>query len=186
MPAPGRGKTATLQPDRLYRPRPPRARVQTRFAACMDSTPRTGGSLAFAETTSIFGIGYDSTVTQPHTSEARMPISSKYLFVVSMDVNPDKEALFNEVYDTEHIPNLLKVPGVRAVTRMAGEPFVVSLGGEEKKVAHEGARYSAMYEIDGPQVLTSPQWAKAVEDGRWPGQVRPFTHNRRHALYRVR
>ena len=40
-----------------------------------------------------------------------MPISSKYLFVVNMDVDADKEALFNEVYDTEHIPNLLKVPG---------------------------------------------------------------------------
>jgi hypothetical protein len=125
-------------------------------------------------------------VTQPHISEARMPISSKYLFVVSMDVDPGKEALFNEVYDTEHIPNLLKVPGVRAVTRMAGEPFVVSIGGEEKKVAHEGARYSAMYEIDSPDVLISPEWAKAVEDGRWPSQVRPFTHNRWHALYKVR
>ena len=43
-----------------------------------------------------------------------MPISSKYLFVVNMDVDADKEAIFNEVYDTEHIPNLLKVPGVRA------------------------------------------------------------------------
>ncbi len=62
-----------------------------------------------------------------------MPISSKYLFVVSMDVDAEKEALFNEVYDTEHVPNLLK-----------------------------------------------------VEEGRWPGQVRPFTRNRRHALYKVR
>ena len=115
-----------------------------------------------------------------------MPISSKYLFVVSMDVDPDKEALFNEVYDTEHIPNLLKVPGVRAVTRMAGEPFAVSIGGAEKKVAHDGPRYSAVYEIDGPHVLTSPAWAKAVEEGRWPGKVRPFTHNRRHALYKAR
>jgi len=35
-----------------------------------------------------------------------MPINSKYLFVASMDVDPDKEALFNEVYDTEHVPNL--------------------------------------------------------------------------------
>ena len=115
-----------------------------------------------------------------------MPISSKYLFVVSMDVDPAKEALFNEVYDIEHIPNLLKVPGVRAVTRMAGEPFAVSIAGAEKKVAHDGPRYSAVYEIDGPQVLISPAWAKAVEEGRWPGEVRPFTHNRRHALYKVR
>ena len=62
-----------------------------------------------------------------------MPINSKYLFVVSMDVDADKEALFNEVYDTEHVPNLLKVPGVRAAARVEGEPFVVSIGGEEKR-----------------------------------------------------
>ena len=115
-----------------------------------------------------------------------MPISSKYLFVVNMDVDADKEALFNEVYDTEHIPNLLKVPGVRAVTRMAGEHFALSIAGAEKKVAHDGPRYSAIYEIDDPHLLISPKWAKAVEAGRWPSQVRPFTNNRRHALYKVR
>jgi hypothetical protein len=61
----------------------------------------------------------------------------------------------------------------------------VSIGGEEKQVAHEGPRYSAIYEIDGPHVLVSTAWAKAVELGRWPSQVRPYTRNRRHALYRV-
>ena len=115
-----------------------------------------------------------------------MPIAAKYLFVVSMDVDPDKEALFNEVYDTEHVPTLLKVPGVRAVTRVQGQPFAMSIGGEERHVAHEGPRYTAIYELDGPDVLTSPQWAEAVEVGRWPTAVRPFTRNRRHALYKVR
>jgi hypothetical protein len=115
-----------------------------------------------------------------------MPITSKYLFVASMDVAPDKEALFNEVYDTEHVPNLLKVPGVRAVMRMEGEPFAISIGGAEKQVTHDGPRHSALYEIDSPEVLVSPAWAKAVEAGRWPGEVRPFTRNRRHALYRLR
>jgi hypothetical protein len=115
-----------------------------------------------------------------------MPIKSNYVFVASMDVDADKEALFNEVYDGEHVPNLLKVPGVHAVTRIAGEPFAMSIGGEEKRLNHDGPRYSAIYEIDGPHVLTSADWAKAVEAGRWPGQVRPFTRNRRHALYKVR
>jgi hypothetical protein len=115
-----------------------------------------------------------------------MPIKAKYLFVVSMDVDPDKEALFNEVYDTEHVPLLSKVPGVHAVSRMAGEPFVLSIGGEEKKVAHDGPRYCALYEIDGPHVLVSSEWAKASETGRWAKQVRPFTRNRRHALYKLR
>jgi hypothetical protein len=115
-----------------------------------------------------------------------MSINSNYLFVVNMDVDAEKEALFNEIYDTEHIPNLLKVPGVRGVTRMAGETFAMSIGGAEKKVAHDGPRYSAIYEIDGPHVLVSQEWAKAVEEGRWPTKVRSFTHNRRHALYKVR
>ena len=35
-----------------------------------------------------------------------MPINSKYVFVASMNVDLDKEDLFNEVYDTEHVPNL--------------------------------------------------------------------------------
>src|ERR1700716_3526026 len=50
--------------------------------------------------------------------EVQMTINSKYIFVASMDVDADKEALFNEVYDIEHIPNLLKVPGVHAATRI--------------------------------------------------------------------
>ena len=115
-----------------------------------------------------------------------MPIGSRYLFVASMDVDADKEALFNEVYDTEHVPNLLRVPGVRAVTRVEGEPFAVSIGGEEKQVAYDGLRHCALYEIDGPHVLVSREWAAAVEAGRWPAEVRPFTRNRRHALYRLR
>ena len=33
-----------------------------------------------------------------------MPIGTRYVFIASMDVDPDKEDLFNEVYDTEHVP----------------------------------------------------------------------------------
>ena len=115
-----------------------------------------------------------------------MPINAKYLFVASMDVDPDKEALFNEVYDTEHVPNLLKVPGVHAVARIEGEPFAISIGGEERRVERASPRYSALYEIDGPHVLVSREWAMASEAGRWPGEVRPFTRNRRQALYKLR
>ena len=115
-----------------------------------------------------------------------MPFSTQYVFVVSMDVDLDKEALFNEVYDTEHVPLILTVPGVRAATRIVGEDFVMQLGGETMKKAHEGARYTAIYEIDNPAVLLSPGWAKAAEQGRWPNEVRPFTRNRSHKVYKVR
>ena len=114
-----------------------------------------------------------------------MPVKSKYVFMASMDVTPEKEALFNEVYDTEHVPYLLKVPGVVAVTRIKGEPFTLQLGGEAKQMPAASPRYTAIYEIDSPDVLNSKAWADAVEAGRWAPEVRPHTSNRRHGLYKV-
>ena len=43
--------------------------------------------------------------------------------------------------------------------------------------------YNALYEIESPEVLVSEAWGNAVDQGRWPGQVRPYTKNRRHVLY---
>ena len=115
-----------------------------------------------------------------------MPIATKYVFIASMDVAPEKEALFNEVYDREHVPNLLRVPGVRSVTRLKTEKASVNIGGEKKPVTGEGApTYTAIYEIDSPDVLTSKEWAQAVELGRWPGEVRPYTRNRHHIVRKV-
>ena len=114
-----------------------------------------------------------------------MPITSKYLFVASMDVDADKEALFNEVYDTEHVPELLKVPGVRSVVRASGVPFGLNIGGETVRKPHQGPKFTAIYEVDSPDVLTSAAWAVAVEKGRWAGEVRPFTRNRQHAIFKV-
>lgn len=115
-----------------------------------------------------------------------MPGKAKYLFIASMDVEPEKEALFNEVYDTEHIPELLKVPGVLSVRRGVTVPLILSIGGERKTIVAEGEpRYSAYYELESAEVLTSDAWAAAVEKGRWPSQVRPFTRNRRHVLRKL-
>jgi len=111
-------------------------------------------------------------------------MSGGYVFQVSMDVAPEKEDLFNEVYDTEHVPLLLKVPGVRKVTRMKAQDFQVRLAGELKDVAVEAPTWTAMYEIDSPDVLASAAWGEAVEQGRWPGEVRPHTFERHHKLFR--
>jgi len=115
-----------------------------------------------------------------------MPFSTKYVFIVSMDVEPEKEALFNEVYDREHIPNLLKVPGVRSAARLRTEPASFTIGGERKQLTGEGTpRYTAIYEIESPDVLGSAAWAAAGELGRWPKEVRPFTKNRHHIVRKV-
>jgi hypothetical protein len=112
-------------------------------------------------------------------------MQGKYLFIVSMDVAPDKEALFNEVY-AEHVKFALTVPGVRSATRARTEPAAVMIGGEKKPLTGDGEpTYTAIYEIDSPDVLLSKAWQDAVEAGRWPTMVRPHTTNRRHILRRV-
>jgi uncharacterized glyoxalase superfamily protein PhnB len=115
-----------------------------------------------------------------------MPITGKWIFTASMDVDADKEALFNEVYDTEHIPHLSKVPGVISATRLKIDTLRVTMGGETKTVEPQGLpRYACVLELENPDVLTSAAFAKAVDAGRWPSHVRPFTRNRQHTLHRV-
>jgi hypothetical protein len=97
-------------------------------------------------------------------------MKSPYLYLVRMDVAHDHEAAFNEIYDTEHVPALLSVPGVRRGVRY-------------RNPSPTDPRYLAAYEIDGPEVIASSAWRAAGESGRWPGHVRPHTMNRHLAIY---
>ena len=113
-----------------------------------------------------------------------MSIQTRYLFSAAMDVEPEKEALFNEVYDKEHVPLILSVPGVVSAARFKRQPVTMILGGERRTIVAENEpRYNALYELDSPEVLLSPAWAKVVDAGRWPGEVRPYTKNRRHVMF---
>ena len=40
-----------------------------------------------------------------------------HLFMVQLDIPAEHEGEFNRVYDTEHFPALMKVPGVRSGAR---------------------------------------------------------------------
>jgi hypothetical protein len=110
----------------------------------------------------------------------------KYLMIASMDVDPEHEDLFNEVYDKEHVPNLSKVAGVLGISRYKRGTLTMNIGGERKtiEIPNEPA-YTAIYELESPDVLTSSAWNQAIEEGRWPSQVRPHTKNRRHVLLKL-
>jgi hypothetical protein len=114
-----------------------------------------------------------------------MPMPERYLFTAAMDVHPDKEAVFHQVYDEEHIPALLDVPGVISVARFKTEELTMVIGGQRRTIVLENQpKFAALYELSSPEVLVSDAWARAVDRGRWPGDVRPFTANRRHTLQR--
>ena len=91
-----------------------------------------------------------------------------YIYMVQMDIPAAHEADFNRIYDTEHVPEILKVPGVRGFTRYALE-----------KTNKEGmARYLAL------DVMDSPAWLRASEIGDWAPKIRPHTTNRSHTVMR--
>ncbi len=99
-----------------------------------------------------------------------MATDAQCLFVVMMDIEPDKEQEFNDIYDNEHIPILLKVPGVKSAARY--------------KTSTEGApKYVAIYEVDNPDVPESEAFTNASNTGEWAPKIRPFTKNRSRIIY---
>jgi hypothetical protein len=94
---------------------------------------------------------------------------TSYVFWVMMDVEPNREALFNDLYDNEHLPLLLKLPGsvnaVRYRTSTPGEP-----------------RYLCAYEVENTTLPMSKLWNDTSDIGRWKPEVRPYTSNKRYIV----
>jgi hypothetical protein len=111
---------------------------------------------------------------------------ARYIFIASLDVDPAKEDLFNELYDTEHVPLLLEVPGVLSARRCKTvEGSMAIAGGVVPLQAPGEPNYSAIYELESADVLTSAAWAHALEIGRWPAEIRPYIRARRHTLKKL-
>jgi hypothetical protein len=112
--------------------------------------------------------------------------NQEFLLNVSLDVPSEQDALLNEVYDQEHVPALLSVPGVISIRRYRRQHLRLTLGGVIRDIVADAEPvYSTLYELVSPEVLVSDAWAAAVEMGRWPTAVRPFTRNRRHTLHEL-
>ena len=97
-----------------------------------------------------------------------------YIYMVQMDIPAELEADFNRIYDTQHVPNIIKASGVESCTRYQLESSDVA----------GVARFAAVYEIDSPEVPTSPAWVAASDAGDWATMIRPYATNRSHIIYR--
>ena len=97
-----------------------------------------------------------------------------YIYLVQMDVPEALEDDFNRIYDTQHIPNILRAPGVHSCTRYR----------LESTDANGVARYAALYEIDSPDVPQSGGWTAESDKGDWATQIRPHTSNRSHHIFK--
>ena len=97
-----------------------------------------------------------------------------YVYLVQMDIPKSLEDEFNRIYDTQHVPNIVKAPGVHGCTRYRLESADVP----------GVARYAAVYDIDSPSVPESDGWKAESEKGDWPSQIRPHTTNRTHIIFK--
>ena len=82
-------------------------------------------------------------------------------------------------------PGTTFIPEVVSENMSLTRRISVSKGMGSATATTYGPAYLAIYELDSPDVLVSEGWAKAVEAGRWPSQVRPYTKNRRHVMRKL-
>ena len=106
------------------------------------------------------------------------------LLIVTVEVDTAVEAEWNRWYDTVHLPDALKCPGVRRGRRYVSSGEISeSAAGKTERTAKR--IYTTLYELDSPAVLLSKEWAEAGEKGRWAKEVRPYTTNRSHIVRKV-
>ena len=95
---------------------------------------------------------------------------SNYVYLVQMDIPAELENDFNRIYDTQHVPNILAVPGAHKCTRYQFE------SGDVDGVA----RYLAIYEIDSEKALDTPEF----QSRRGWAHLKPYVRNPQIFLYR--
>ncbi len=100
---------------------------------------------------------------------------ARYFYMVTFEIAPGDEREFNEIYDTEHVPNLLTVDGVLGIVRLRdGEP------NERGWLV-----YSALYLLARPDLPDTPQWKAKSDLGRWAPVIRPRVKSRQRRLGRL-
>lgn len=97
-----------------------------------------------------------------------------FIFCVLLSISTEHDAKFNEIYDTDHLPCMVKIPGVRDAARFK------LLWSDNSDMQS----YLAIYHIDDLELPRSDAWAKHAAMGRWPVEMRHLTTQRSNAVMR--
>ncbi|MEW6114056.1 MAG: DUF4286 family protein [Thermodesulfobacteriota bacterium] len=102
-----------------------------------------------------------------------MDNKQKVLLVVMADVDPKHEEDLNRWYNEEHLPMLLKVPGVLSARRYKVAPETESHG---TSPTGRPQKYIAIYEHETTEVQNTEAYEKA-RSTPWANRVRPYVKN---------
>ena len=98
--------------------------------------------------------------------------AARFIYMVTFEIAPEDEPEFNEIYDREHIPNLMRVEGVLGIMR-----FRDAAPNEKAWLV-----YSALYLVARPDLPDTPEWKTASDLGRWAPVMRPRLKSRQRRL----
>jgi hypothetical protein len=89
-----------------------------------------------------------------------MAMKGRGIFLVYTDIDPKHEEEFNAWYNTEHLPDLLSLPGFLDGARY---------------VAYKGVpKYLAVYELESPEALKTPEFQKVrANPSPWSRRMSP-------------
>lgn len=103
-------------------------------------------------------------------------LNARYFYIVTFEIDPADEPLFNEIYETEHVPNILTVDGVQGVMRY-----------RDHAPNEQGwLVYSAMYFIDEPDLPDTDRWKEKSDLGRWKTVIRPRLKSRHRRFGQIK
>jgi hypothetical protein len=94
--------------------------------------------------------------------------SAPFCMMVTFEIAPEDEAEFNDIYDNDHIPNILKLDGVVEVVR-----FRDAAPNEKGWLV-----YSALYFLTRENLHETAEWKKMSDLGRWAPVIRPKVKSR--------
>jgi len=102
------------------------------------------------------------------TTPSRTVGNAPYCMMITFEISPADEAEFNEIYDTDHIPNILKLDGLLEVIR-----FRDATANDKGYLV-----YSALYLMATENLHLTPEWTALSDLGRWAPVIRPKVKSR--------
>ena len=94
--------------------------------------------------------------------------TAPYCMMITFEIAPEDEAEFNDIYDNDHVPTIMKLPGVVEVLRFCdGEPNERGL-----------LVYSAIYFMTEQNLHETPEGKELSDMGRWMPVIRPKVKSR--------
>ena len=101
------------------------------------------------------------------TQESDMK-AAPFCMTITFEIAPEDEAEVNDIYDNDHIPIILRLPGVRDVIR-----FRDAAPNEKGFLV-----YSAIYFLAREDLHLTPEWTALSDLGRWAPVIRPKVKSR--------